>query len=128
MIIAIDFDGTIVTHEYPRIGQPVPGALETMKELQEAGHVLILWTMRSGDKLMEAKSYLLDNGFNLMLNHNPDQISWTESPKLYGNLYIDDAALGCPLEHDPSWCLTARPYVDWGKVRLLLVQTNVLSP
>ena len=46
-IIGIDFDGTIVEHEYPLIGNPVPGALETMKDLIASGHKIILWTMRS---------------------------------------------------------------------------------
>ena len=47
-IIGIDFDGTIVEHKYPEIGNPVPGALETMKDLIQQGHKIILWTMRSG--------------------------------------------------------------------------------
>ena len=35
MVIAIDFDGTIVTHEYPKIGKPIPFAIQTLKKLQK---------------------------------------------------------------------------------------------
>ena len=46
MIIAIDFDGTVVTHEFPRISKDI-GSISVLKELIKAGHKLILWTMRS---------------------------------------------------------------------------------
>ena len=51
MIIAVDFDGTIVEHEYPAIGKPIPFAIETLLHLQKDGHRLILWTVRRGDLL-----------------------------------------------------------------------------
>ena len=52
MIIAVDFDGTIVTHEYPRIGREIPFAIDTLKRLQDEGHhQLILWTVREGTLL-----------------------------------------------------------------------------
>ena len=50
MIIAVDFDGTIVTHDYPRIGKPIPFAIDTLKKLQADGHQLILWSVREGKK------------------------------------------------------------------------------
>lgn len=115
--ICVDFDGTIVEHEYPRIGAPVPLALQTLKELQEAGHNLILFTMRSRIYLDEAVEYLRNNGIELYgINRNPDQDDWTDSPKAYGQMYIDDAAVGCPLIFRTG----ERPYVDWGVVRNLL--------
>ncbi len=113
MIIAIDFDGTIVTHEYPEIGTPVPGALDVMKQWQEHGHQLILWTMRSGDKLTEAIHYLNMNGIVLYgANINPTQSKWTDSPKAYAQVYIDDTTAGCPLIY-PAF---GRAYVDWKKI------------
>lgn len=132
MIIGIDFDGTIVDHMYPSIGIPVPGALETMRELEEAGHRLILWTMRSGETLADAVKYIQDNGIKLWgINANPDQIKsqWSTSPKAYCQIYIDDAAMGCPLNFisltreqkiNPSTKVSTRPSVDWGKVREIL--------
>ena len=52
MIIAVDFDGTIVEHRYPEIGREKPFAFDTLKMLQKEGHRLILWTVRE-DKLLE---------------------------------------------------------------------------
>lgn len=112
MIYAIDFDGTIVEHDYPRIGAPVPLAIEYMKLLQASGARLILWTMRSGRHLDEALTYLDDNGIELWgVNNNPEQ-DWSDSPKAYAQRYIDDAAMGCPLVHPEE----RRPYVDWPRL------------
>lgn len=38
MIIAVDFDGTIVEHRYPEIGKKIPFAINTLKMLQKEGH------------------------------------------------------------------------------------------
>ena len=62
LIIAVDFDGTIVEDAYPKIGKPKLFAFETLKKLQEEGHRLILWTYRSGNKLDEAVSFCEANG------------------------------------------------------------------
>lgn len=114
MIVAVDFDGTIVTHEYPKIGKPVPFALETLKLLQERGDKIMLWTMRSDEFLDQAVSYLLENGIHPWgVNENPEQMSWTESNKQYAHKYIDDAALGCPVLQSASG---GRPYVDWTRI------------
>ena len=116
MYICIDFDGTIVDHRFPDIGSPVPGALEWMKKFQEAGAKLILFTMRSdggqlGDVLSIAVNYLEKNGISLYgVNKNPTQIHWTNSPKAYGQIYIDDSAFGCPLFQPDGF---QRPCVDW---------------
>ncbi len=115
VIIAIDFDGTIVTHKYPEIGAPVAYAIETMISLQQSGHQLILYTMRSDDKLQEAVDYCKSCGVEFWgVNENPDQRHWTRSPKVYAQVYIDDAALGCPLLGEK---FKNRPYVDWREVR-----------
>ena len=99
MIIAIDFDGTVVKHKYPLIGEDV-GAIEILKELLSNGHQLILYTMRSNEYLLEAEVYLKSRGIELYgVNENPQQKEWTNSNKVYANLYIDDAALGVPLSH-----------------------------
>lgn len=117
MIIAIDFDGTIVDHQYPDIGKEVPGAFQWMKRFQSAGCRLILWTMRSdgarqGPTLTQAVEYCRKNGVEFLgTNQNPEQIDWTSSPKAYAHLYIDDAAFGCPLRINPR--RGGRPFVDW---------------
>ena len=51
MIIAVDFDGTIVEHKYPAIGRELPFAIETLRKLQSERHKLILWTVREGGLL-----------------------------------------------------------------------------
>lgn len=109
MIIAIDFDGTCVKHAYPKIGEDI-GAVPVLKEFVRQGHRLVLNTMRSGQLLKEAEQWFKDNGIPLYgSNHTPGQESWTESTKVYAQLYIDDAALGCPTNYDGI----NRPYVDW---------------
>ena len=61
MTIAVDFDGTIVTHAYPEIGKPIPFAIDTLKKLQQEGHhQLILWTCREGELLQEAIDYTIE--------------------------------------------------------------------
>ena len=125
MIIGIDFDGTLADHQYPEIGVPVPGAVETCLALVAAGHRLILWTMRSGETLLEAIDWCGARGIALYgANSNPDQ-NWSSSPKAYCHLYIDDAALGCPLVwrgHSDG----ARDWVDWVAVRKMLKDAGVL--
>lgn len=115
MIIAVDFDGTIVEHRYPDIGEPCPGAIDCMRQFASAGAKLILWTMRHGKELSDAVDYLKDAGIELFgVNENPNQKSWTDSPKVYAHIYIDDAAFGCPLRESAR--MGGRPYVDWDAV------------
>ena len=115
MIIAIDFDGTVVKHRYPEIGED-NGAIPVLRKLLDRRHKLILFTMRShpineGDRdtLQEAMDWFSERGIDLYgVNENPTQSLWTDSPKPYANIYIDDSALGCPLHPDGS--------VDWESV------------
>lgn len=62
MIIAVDFDGTIVEHRYPAIGNEIPFAIETLKRLSEERHRLILWSVREGKLLEEAVSFVATGG------------------------------------------------------------------
>ena len=99
-IIAVDFDGTIVTHKYPDIGELVPYAKQVINMLVNNGNKVFLWTMRchkkDRDVLDEASQFLKDNNINIeLLNKSPAQFS--DSPKQYANIYIDDAAIGIPL-------------------------------
>lgn len=116
MIIAIDFDGTIVEHKYPDIGKPVPKAFYWMKKWQGAGARLILWTMRAdgqrdGDVLTDAVEFCGMHGITFFgINKNPEQHTWTASPKAYAKIYLDDAAYGVPLVKDPNG---GKSYVNW---------------
>ena len=126
MTIAIDFDGTCVTHEYPKIGRENEGCVDVLKELVHEGHKLILYTMRSGKQLKEAKDWFKEREIPLWgVNENPTQNAWTTSPKIYANLYIDDAACGCPLIYDKS--KASRPFVDWNAVKIILLRNGFIN-
>lgn len=123
LVIAVDFDGTCVTHEYPYMGSDI-GAVPVLKELSDAGYRLVLNTMRSGKTEKEAVKWFKENDIPLYgVNSNPDQKSWTKSPKVFADLYIDDSALGTPLTSSPN---STRPYVDWVRVREWLVAEGYL--
>lgn len=137
MEICVDFDGTCVTHDYPEIGHDI-GAANVLRKLVNKGHKLILFTMRSNSPyaginndndnichtgLDEAVGWFNDNNIPLYgIQTNPTQNSWTSSPKAYGQLYIDDAAIGCPLVYGEH----SRPYVDWEKIEAMLIERNIL--
>ena len=117
MIIAIDFDGTCVTHEYPHVGQDI-GAAPVIKKMVERGDQIILFTMRSGIPLMDAVTWFTKNKIELFgINKNPDQHTWTASVKPYAHIYIDDAALGCPLMNP---VVAGRSFVDWARVATMM--------
>ena len=130
MTIAVDFDGTCVTHEYPNVGKNI-GAEIVLKALTDEGHDLILYTMRdhpadSGvqDPLQEAIDWFSQNDIPLFgVNENPTQKNWTTSPKPYANLYIDDAALGMLT----IMLSGGRPFVDWYAAAFRLRWSGVLS-
>lgn len=140
MDICIDFDGTCTTHDFPRIGKEI-GSAPILRELVLNGHDLILFTMRSdidkvkipngsnlcdipGNYLTDAVNWFKANDIPLYgIQSNPSQHSWTSSPKAYGHLYIDDAAIGCPLVYP----LEGRPYVDWVKIRKMLIEMKLIK-
>ena len=149
MIIAVDFDGTCVTHDFPNVGKNI-GAEIVLRKLSDKGHKIILYTMRShpsektekaetsgmipatNDCLQDAIDWF--EKYNIPLygvNNNPSQHSWTDSPKVYANMYIDDAALGIPLVYnDMSFMYDSsmmRPYVSWVRVSEMLWRAGILS-
>lgn len=130
MIIAVDFDGTCVTHAFPEVGKDI-GAIPVLKALVAKGHRLILYTMRDDRKyknhypLNEAIQWFAKNGIELYcFNSNPTQGTWSKSPKVFAHLYIDDAALGIPLKFDEQ--ISERPFVDWEKVEQLLKEKELI--
>jgi hypothetical protein len=125
MIIAIDFDGTCVTHEFPEVGIDINSEL-VLRELIANGHRLILFTMRSGKYLVDAVNWFKNKDIPLWgIQTNPEQHEWTTSPKAYAHLYIDDAALGCPLTYNKS--ISNRPFVDWIAVRKMLIDKRIIK-
>lgn len=118
MIIAVDFDGTIVTHAYPRIGKPIPFAIDTLKRLQQEGHhQLILWTVREGELLQEAIDYCKERGleFYAVNSNYPEEKEEHHAPrKITADLWIDDKNLG--------------GLPDWGIIYQMIKSGNPFRP
>lgn len=150
MVIAIDFDGTCVSHEFPKVGKDI-GAVPVLKKLVERGHKLILHTMRDDEhsfyngglcKMQDVKDkvnpiamsvlddaikWFADNNIPLYgINNNPQQKHWNYSKKIFANMYIDDSALGIPLKYDEDGSLI-HPYVDWVRVEQLLIEKGLID-
>lgn len=99
MLIAVDFDGTIVKHRYPEIGAELPFATETLKKLIKDGHKLILWSVREGKLLDEAVDWCKERGveFYAVNRDYPEEESDKNnyfSRKLKVDLFIDDRNVG----------------------------------
>lgn len=99
MTIAVDFDGTIVTHEYPQIGEERPFAVETLKMLISDRHRLILWTVREGKLLEDAVEWCRERGieFYAVNKDYPEEKQegnqhYTRKPKV--DVWIDDRNIG----------------------------------
>ena len=115
LIIAVDFDGTIVEDAYPKIGKPILFAFETLKKLQAEGHRLILWTYRCGDKLDEAVKFCKENDIHFYaVNSSFPEEEYTNevSRKINADLFIDDRNIG--------------GFYGWGEIYQLL--TNSTPP
>jgi len=106
MIIAVDFDGTVVEHRYPEIGKTILFAFETLKALQEKNHRLIMWTYRAGKELDEAVEFCKENGIEFYaINKNYPEEEYVEgeiSRKINADIYIDDKNIG--------------GFLGWGKI------------
>lgn len=96
MIIAVDFDGTVVEHKYPKIGDPIPFAIETLLQLQKEGHTLLMWSVREGELLQEAIDYCASKGLHYYAanKNHPEEDPATASRKLDADLFIDDRNVG----------------------------------
>jgi hypothetical protein len=98
MKIAVDFDGTIVEHRYPAIGEEKLFAFDTLKQLQKLGHQLVLWTFRHGKELNEAVEFCRKNGVEFYaINKSYPEESFDAkvmSRKLDVDLFIDDRNIG----------------------------------
>ena len=99
MIIAVDFDGTIVEHKYPAIGKEIPFAIDTLKMLQKDRHRLILWSVREGKLLEEAVQWCKERGVEFYdVNRDYPEETTDNNPnfsrKLKVDVFIDDRNLG----------------------------------
>lgn len=111
--IAVDFDGTIVTHEYPKIGTEIPFAIETLKMLIRDHHRLILWSVREGHLLQEAVEWCKERGVEFWaVNKDYPEESLENnnhfSRKLKADYFIDDRNIG--------------GLPDWGQIYQIISQ------
>jgi len=117
LIIAVDFDGTIVEDAYPKIGKPRIFAFETLKRLQDDGHRLILWTYRCGKHLEEAVAFCKKNGIEFYAVNQSfpeEQFDNTKSRKIYADLFIDDRNIG--------------GVMGWGEIYQLITNEQPIIP
>ena len=97
MVIAVDFDGTIVEHRYPAIGRELPFATDTLRRLTADGHRLILWTVREGQLLDEALEWCKERGVTFYaVNRDYPEQEFGEgvARKIKVDVVIDDRNLG----------------------------------
>ncbi len=98
MILAIDFDGTIVEDQFPEVGKMIPGASEAINQLYADGYTIIIWSCRTGIKKTRAIEWLVMNGikfhrFNESCPTNIALHGGKDTRKVYANIYIDDRML-----------------------------------
>lgn len=113
LILAVDFDGTIVEDAYPGIGKPMIFAFDTLKRLQKHGYRLILWTFRKGKHLDEAVEFCRKNGveFYAINNSFPEEDhDPTVSRKIHADIFIDDRNIG--------------GFPGWGEVYQFITKTK----
>lgn len=97
MKIAIDFDGTIVENQFPKIGKPMLFAFETIKALQDRGFLLVLWTVRKGKELDEAVEFCKQNGvefYAVNANYPEEVLDEETARKIEAEIFIDDRNIG----------------------------------
>ena len=96
LVLAIDFDGTIVTDEYPNIGQLLPNAKQCINDLYENHNCeIVIWTCRTGVEELNCRNFLIENNIHFTtVNQNTPAVicRWNkdDSRKIYADIYIDD--------------------------------------
>jgi hypothetical protein len=126
-VLAVDFDGTVVKHKYPKVGTDLPLAVGYLRKFVDLGAAIVLSTMRGDAEthLDAAVKWFADREIPLYgVNRNPEQ-GWTTSPKVDCHAIIDDRAIGCPVIVDPAGF--EAPYVDWetaGPMILRLIEAH----
>ena len=131
MTVNAYFGATCVSQAFPEVGKSI-GAEKVLKELVDNGHDLILFTMRwdcseSPDKnyLSQAVNWFKVNDIRLYgIQKDPEQSSWTTSPKCCAQLMIDDSAIGCPLKTSN---ISLKPFADWEKIREILIEKGLIK-
>lgn len=126
--IAIDFDGTIVDHQYPKIGAEKLFAFDTILSLKKKGHFIILFTYREGKFLKEAIDFCKEHGvvFDAVNESYVGERSESFYPrKLDVDLFIDDRNIGGFLGWDKIWQLI---HPEGGELNLQVYEPQAHYP
>lgn len=105
LVIAVDFDGTIVEHNFPKIGDLLPFAKEVINKLHKEGYYIIIWTCRGEYSLIDMINFLDKNKIHYdKINENApyEILGFKPFPKIVADIYIDDRNLG----GFPGWLKT----------------------
>lgn len=128
MTIAVDFDGTIVEHRYPEIGEEIPFATDTLKALIADHHNLILWSVREGKLLDDAVEWCRERGveFYAVNRDFPEEKGTSNnqhfSRKIKADMFIDDRNVGGL----PEWGLIYQ-MVKTGKSYRQILKESILN-
>jgi hydroxymethylpyrimidine pyrophosphatase-like HAD family hydrolase len=132
MNIYLDFDGTIVEHNYPLIGKLNPHSLEVIKKLQDAGHNIILNTMRvefADETMKEALDFINQNEEVTGINISQQTVRkiypqrW-DLDKIENDMYLDDIAANIPLI---KASMVEGFMIDWLEIERQLVEKEILK-
>jgi len=95
LIIAVDFDGTVIKQEYPEMGKPIKGVKEALWRVKHKGHKIVYWTARNGFKLKEVKNWLIGNHYPIDgINRNLPGSPYRSWPKICMDVIWDDRNVG----------------------------------
>jgi hypothetical protein len=142
MKIYLDFDGTVVEHQYPKMGRCNFGCMEIIKKLQDAGHEIILNTYRAdcNDGSLQKALDMFDNAWMLTISHDPEfnlspigHLKEKRHPMSFdvpyfkekGIFFIDDQCNGTPLKKaamSDGWM------VDWDALDVILDENGIYNP
>lgn len=118
LVVAVDFDGTLVHNRFPGIGAATHGARILRTIQREHGALIILWTCRAGRQLQDAVAWCRQHDLRLFgVNHNPNQRGKLASPKVFADVYVDERGL-LPTSQDRNGKL----FVDWPAIEPRLVK------
>ena len=95
-MIAVDFDGTLCTSNWPNIGEPNAALIEQLNEEQKKGAAIVLFTCRSGKLLRDAVKWCKEQGlvFDEVNRNTKERIKLYrgDSRKISADVYIEDRA------------------------------------
>ena len=95
--VAVDFDGTLCTNHWPRIGSPCREIIDDLKAMRRDGWRGILWTCRPGDRRNHARALRPALGlyFDAVNANLPERIAYFggDCRKISADEYWDDRAV-----------------------------------